>query len=125
MSSHGSSCWPPMRRGKNPARSLGGICKAQNSLRTSGTLMYQTSLALNRQSSYLQQAPLVNDGKRKQREQMNTTTGFDSSANLMTLPCVFFGGRNLNSFQAVVYGGIHHGSPKCRCNYRRWIDGWM
>ena len=42
--------------------------------------MYQTSLALNRQSSYLQQAPLLNDGKRKQREQMNTTTGFDRSA---------------------------------------------
>jgi hypothetical protein len=30
--------------------------------------MYQTSLALNRQSSYLQQAPLLSDGKRKQRE---------------------------------------------------------
>jgi hypothetical protein len=72
---------------------------------------YQTSLALNRQSSYLQRAPLLNDGKRKQREQMNTTTGF--------------GGRNLNSFQGVVYGGIHDGSPKCRCNYRRWIDSWM
>ena len=39
--------------------------------------MYQTSLALNRQSSYLQQAPLLNEGKRKQREQMNTTTGFE------------------------------------------------
>ena len=33
------------------------------------------------ESSHLQQAPLLNDGKRKQREQMNTTTGFDSSAN--------------------------------------------
>ena len=32
--------------------------------------------------------------------------------------------RNLNSFQGVVYGGIHDGSPECRCNYRRWIDGW-
>jgi hypothetical protein len=61
MSSHGSSCWPPMRRAKNPARSFGGIRKAQNSLRTSGTLMYQTLLALNRQSSYLQQAPLLNE----------------------------------------------------------------
>ena len=27
--------------------------------------MYQTSLALNRQSSYLQQAPLLNDGEEK------------------------------------------------------------
>ena len=70
-----------LRWAKNPARSLGGICTAQNSLRTSGILMYQTSLALNRQSSYLQQGPLLNDGKKKQREQMNTTTGFDSSAN--------------------------------------------
>ena len=35
---------------------------------TSGSLMYQTSLALNRQSSYLQQGLLLNDGKRKQRE---------------------------------------------------------
>jgi uncharacterized membrane protein len=61
MSSHGSSCWPPMRRAKNPARSFGGIRKAQNSLRASGTLMYQTLLALNRQSSYLQQAPLLNE----------------------------------------------------------------
>jgi hypothetical protein len=68
MSSHGSSCWPPMRLAKNPARSLGGRCKAQNSPRKSGALMYQTSFALNRQSSYLQQAPLFNDGKRKQRE---------------------------------------------------------
>jgi len=68
MSSHGPSCWPPMRRAKNPARSFGGICKAQNLLRRSGTLMYQTSLALNQQSSYLQQAPLLSDGKRKQRE---------------------------------------------------------
>ena len=44
---------------------------------------------------------------------------------MMTLPCFFFKGRSLNSFQGVVYGGIHDGSPKCRCNYRRWIDGWM
>jgi hypothetical protein len=43
--------------GEEPARSFGGIYKAQNSLRTSGTLMYQPLLALNRQSSYLQQAP--------------------------------------------------------------------
>jgi hypothetical protein len=42
--------WPPMRRAKNPARSLGGICKAKNSLRTSGALIYRTSLALKRQS---------------------------------------------------------------------------
>ena len=41
--------------------------------------MVQTSLALNRQSSYLQQASHFSDGKRKQREQMNTTTSFDSS----------------------------------------------
>ncbi len=27
---HGSSRWSPMQRAKNPARSLGGICKAQN-----------------------------------------------------------------------------------------------
>jgi len=41
--------------------------------------MYRTSLALNRQSSYLQQAPHFNDGKRKRREQMNTTTSLDGS----------------------------------------------
>jgi C-terminal processing protease CtpA/Prc len=23
------------------------------------------------------------------------------------------------------YGGTHDGSPKCHCNYRRWIDGWV
>ena len=49
----------------------------------------------------------------------------ESNRHGMTLPCFFFGGRNLNPFQGVVYGGIHDGSPKCRCNYRRWIDGWM
>jgi len=43
MSSHGSSCWSPMQRAKNPARSLGGICKAQNSLTTSETLTFPTS----------------------------------------------------------------------------------
>lgn len=41
--------------------------------------MCQTSSALNRQSSYLQQAPHFNDGKRKQREQMNSSTSFDRS----------------------------------------------
>ena len=80
MSSHGSSCWPPMRRAKNPARSLGGICKAKNSLRTSGTLMYRTSLALNRQSSYLQQAPLLNDGRGKQRELIGHSALHDDAA---------------------------------------------
>ena len=34
----------------------------------------QTSLALNRQSSYLQQAPLLNDGKRKQRNMTSLIT---------------------------------------------------
>jgi hypothetical protein len=77
---HGSSCWPPMRRAKNPARSFGGIRKAQNSLRTSGTFMYQTSLALNRQSSYLQQAPLLSDGKRKQRELLRNSALNDEAA---------------------------------------------
>jgi hypothetical protein len=50
MSSHGSSCWSPMRRAKNPATSLGGICKAQNSLTTSETLMFPTSWVLNQRS---------------------------------------------------------------------------
>jgi hypothetical protein len=67
--------------GEEPGEVARRYTHSQNSLRTSGILMYQTSLALNRQSSYLQQGPLLNDGKKKQREQMNTTTGFDSSAN--------------------------------------------
>jgi hypothetical protein len=37
----------------------------------------------------------------------------------------FFGGRNTNSTAGVVPGGNYHGSPECRCYYRRWIDGWM
>ena len=41
-SSHGSSCWSPMPRAQEPARSVGGICKAQNSLTTSKTLMLPT-----------------------------------------------------------------------------------
>jgi primosomal protein N' len=57
-SSHNSSCWSPARRAKNPARWLGGICKARNLTRTFGTLMYPTSLGLNRPSSYRQQVPL-------------------------------------------------------------------
>jgi hypothetical protein len=44
---------------------------------------------------------------------------------MMTLPCFFFGARNLNLLQGVVYEGIHDGSPQCARNYRRWIDGWM
>ena len=40
--------------GEDPARSLGGTCKAQNSLTTSETLMFPTSLALNQRFSYLQ-----------------------------------------------------------------------
>ena len=51
-----------------PARSLGGTCKAQNSLTTPETLMFPTSLALNQRFSYLQQAPRSSDGKRKQNE---------------------------------------------------------
>jgi hypothetical protein len=64
MSSHGSSCWSPMQRAKNPARSLGGICKAQNSLTTSETLTFPTSWALNQRSSYLQRILRSNDGER-------------------------------------------------------------
>src|SRR5260370_8687957 len=99
MARPGSSCWPPTRRAKNTARSFGGICKAQNSLRTSGTMMYQKSLALNRQSSYLQQALLLNDGKRKQRELIG-----EQRVYMMTLPCFFFGGRNLNSSKVLFLG---------------------
>jgi hypothetical protein len=58
-------------------------------------------------------------------EEKAERTHWGTALYMMTLPCFFFGGRNLNSFQGVVYGGIYDGSPKCRCNYRRWIDGWM
>jgi len=40
--------------------------------------------------------------ERESRENSLGTTLY-----MMTLPCFFFGGRNLNSFQGVVYGGIH------------------
>jgi hypothetical protein len=69
MLSHGSSRWFPMRRAKNPARSLGGIWRARNSLTTPKTLMFPGSWALNQRSSYLQQAPRSRNGKRKQEEQ--------------------------------------------------------
>jgi hypothetical protein len=36
----------------------------------------------------------------------------------------FLEGRKPNLCLDVTYGGIHDGSPKCRRNYRRWIDGW-
>jgi len=65
MSSHGSSCWPLMRRAKIPARSLGGTCKAQNSLTTSETLMFPTSLALNQRFSYRQQVLRSSDGEKE------------------------------------------------------------
>src|SRR6516165_10214350 len=77
MSSHGSSCWPLMRRAKIPARSLGGTCKAQNSLTTSETLTFPTSLALNQRFSYLQQVLRSNDGEKG--KQMNTTASLDRS----------------------------------------------
>jgi len=50
------------------------------SLRTSGTLMYRTSLALSRQSSYLQQAPLLNDARGKQRELIGYSALHDDAA---------------------------------------------
>src|SRR5215470_17924448 len=65
-----------MRRAKIPARWLGGTCKAQNSLTTSETLMFPTSLALNQRFSYLQQVLRSSDGE----AQVNTTTSLDSSA---------------------------------------------
>jgi hypothetical protein len=46
---------------------------AQNLLRIYGALIYPTSLALNRQSSNLQQGPLLSDGKRKGREDAAAT----------------------------------------------------
>ena len=61
----GSSCWPLIRRAKIPARSLGGTCKAQNSLTTSETLMFPTSLALNQRFSYLQQVLRSSDGEKE------------------------------------------------------------
>ena len=79
ISSHGSSCWSAMRRAKNPARSVGGICKAQNLLTTSETLIFPTSWALNQRSSYLQQVLRSSDGKRKQKEQMNMKRELNSS----------------------------------------------
>ena len=51
-------------RAKIPARSLGGTCKAQNSLTTSETLMFPTSLALNQRFSYLQQVLRSSDGEK-------------------------------------------------------------
>jgi hypothetical protein len=53
------------RLAKIPARSLGGTCKAQNSLTTSETLMFPTSLALNQRFSYLQQVLSSSDGKKE------------------------------------------------------------
>src|SRR3984893_2143814 len=69
MSSHGSSCCSPMQRAKNPARSLGDICKAQNSLTTSETLTFPTSWALNQRSSYLQQILRSNDGEKEKKNE--------------------------------------------------------
>ena len=60
-----SSCWPLMRRAKIPARSLGGTCKAHNSLTTSETSMFPTSLALNQRFSYLQQVLRSSDGQKE------------------------------------------------------------
>ena len=40
------------------------ICKAQNSLTTSETLMFPTSLALNQRFSYLQQVRRSSDGEK-------------------------------------------------------------
>jgi len=62
---HGSSCWLLMRRAKIPARSFGGTCKAQNSLTTSETLMFPTSLELNQRFSYLQQVLRSSDGEKE------------------------------------------------------------
>jgi hypothetical protein len=31
--------------------------------------------------------------------------------------------RNPNLFMGI-YGGTRDGNPECRCNYRRWINGW-
>ena len=47
MSSHGSTCWSPTTQARNRARSVGGICKAPNSLTTPETSMSPTSSALN------------------------------------------------------------------------------
>ena len=64
-------------RAKIPARSFGGTCKAQNSLTTSETSMFPTSLALNPRFSDLQQVLRSNDGKRG--KQLKPTTRLDSS----------------------------------------------
>jgi len=57
--------------GEDPAKSLGGICRAQNSLTTSETLMFPTSLALNQRFSYLQQVLRSSDGAKKTNEHDN------------------------------------------------------
>ena len=67
MSSHGSSCWPLMRRATIPVRSPGGTCKARNSLTTSETLIFPTSKALNRQFSYLQKVLRSTDGEKEKQ----------------------------------------------------------
>jgi hypothetical protein len=77
--------------------------------------MYRTSLALKRQSSYLQQAPLSNDGRGKQRELI----GYGAYCRVSSSE-----EGTLTHSNVVVYGGIHDGSAKDRRNYRRWIDGW-
>jgi len=65
MSSHGSTCWSPTTQARNPARSVGGPCKAPNSLTTPETSMSPTSLALIQRFSYLQQTPRSRDGEEK------------------------------------------------------------
>src|SRR5262245_13485572 len=75
MSSHDSSCWPLMRRAKIPTRSFGGTCKAQNSLTTSETLTFPTSLALNQRFSYLQQVLRSNDGEKGKANEPDNKLG--------------------------------------------------
>src|SRR5476649_965486 len=77
-----------MRRAKNPARSLGGTCRAKSSPTTPETLMYRASWALNQRTSYLHQAPRSPDGK--ERKIMNMKTDLDNSILRMNSPLFWF-----------------------------------
>ncbi len=45
---------------------------------------------------------------------MNVKTGFDNSILRM----------NTNQYLGVTYGGTDDGSPDCRFDHCRWLDGW-
>ncbi len=48
----------------------------------------------------------------------------DACGRPLVDPC-HLRGINLNALQGFVGGVIDDGTSKCRCNHRRWIDGWI